>query len=174
MIFHDVSKESRLFRQLSYQASHDTLTGLINRREFENRLAMTLDTVRNNAEETHALLYIDLDQFKIVNDTCGHIAGDQLLKEIAALMPHSIRSIDCLARLGGDEFGILLERCTEERALEVATATRGADSPDAADTVHNLALLHHELGEYEEAKRLYEQGLDITRQSGRADGAAKS
>ena len=126
MVFHDVGKESRLFRQLSYQASHDTLTGLINRPEFENCLISALETTRNNAEETHALLYVDLDQFKVVNDTFGHTAGDALLQQLSEQIQANIRSTDMLARLGGDEFGILLERCSEERAVEVAEDIRGA------------------------------------------------
>lgn len=126
MIFHDVSKESRLFRQLSYQASHDTLTGLINRREFENRLATALDKISDNNEDTHALLYVDLDQFKVVNDTFGHTAGDALLRQLSESIQANIRSSDVLARLGGDEFGILLERCSEGRAIEVAEAIRGS------------------------------------------------
>ncbi len=126
MVFHDVSKESRLFRQLSYQASHDALTGLINRSEFENCLVSSLDSAHNNPDHSHALLYLDLDQFKVVNDTFGHIAGDELLRQIAELVKANIRSTDIVARLGGDEFGILLERCTEERAVEVAEAIRGA------------------------------------------------
>jgi len=126
MVFHDVSKETRLFRQLSYQAAHDVLTNLINRREFENRLANALDDLRGDAGMTHAVLYVDLDQFKVVNDTFGHIAGDALLKQLAELVHSKIRSTDVLARLGGDEFGILLERCNEKRAVEVAEAIRGA------------------------------------------------
>ena len=125
MVFHDVSKESRLFRQLSYQASHDALTGLINRREFENRLVAALDKAYGRSG-SHALLYFDLDQFKVVNDTFGHTAGDELLRQISELVQSNIRSTDVLARLGGDEFGILLERCTEERAMEVAEAIRSA------------------------------------------------
>jgi len=126
MVFHDVSKESRLFRQLSYQASHDALTGLINRSEFENCLVSSLDSAHNNPDHSHALLYLDLDQFKVVNDTFGHIAGDELLRQIAELVKANIRSTDIVARLGGDEFGILLERCSEERAVEVAEAIRSA------------------------------------------------
>jgi diguanylate cyclase (GGDEF)-like protein/PAS domain S-box-containing protein len=126
MVFHDISKESRLFRQLSYQASHDAVTGLINRREFENRLARALDELRDTTEGVHALLYIDLDQFKVVNDTFGHTAGDALLRRVSELIQSCIRSSDVLARLGGDEFGILLERCNESRAMEVAEAIRGA------------------------------------------------
>ena len=125
MVFHDVSRETRLFRQLSYQASHDTLTGLINRREFENRLITSLEATRDNVEETHALLYLDLDQFKVVNDTFGHTAGDALLRKLSEQIQSNIRTSDILARLGGDEFAILLERCSEERAIEVAESIRG-------------------------------------------------
>ncbi|MDH5455781.1 MAG: EAL domain-containing protein, partial [Gammaproteobacteria bacterium] len=126
MVFHDVSKESRVFRQLSYQASHDTLTGLINRREFENRIATALEGIRSNTEESHALLYIDLDQFKVVNDTFGHTAGDALLRQLSEQIQAKIRSTDVIARLGGDEFGVLMERCSRERAIEVAEDIRGS------------------------------------------------
>ncbi len=124
MVFHDVSKETRLFRQINYQASHDTVTGLMNRREFENRLATAIDQARNLPDASHALLYVDLDQFKVVNDTFGHTAGDALLARISKKIQANIRSTDLLARLGGDEFGILLELCDEQRALEVAEAIR--------------------------------------------------
>ena len=126
MVFHDISKESRLFRQLSYQASHDALTGLINRAEFENRLVAALAGSKENPSHTHALLYIDLDQFKVINDTFGHTAGDELLRQVMEVIQAKIRATDTLARLGGDEFGILLERCDEDRALEVAESIRGA------------------------------------------------
>ena len=124
MVFHDVSKETRLFRQLSYQASHDMLTGLINRREFESCLIGALEKTRDDAEEIHALLYIDLDQFKVVNDTFGHTAGDALLRQLSDRIQTKIRTTDLFARLGGDEFGILLERCSEARAIEVAEDIR--------------------------------------------------
>ena len=126
MVFHDTSKESRLFRQLSYQASHDAVTGLINRREFENRLVSSFESLQGEPDRTHALLYIDLDQFKVVNDTFGHTAGDELLRQLSELVQTNIRSTDLLARLGGDEFAILLERCSEQRAVEVAEAIRGS------------------------------------------------
>ncbi len=126
MVFHDTSKESRLFRQLSYQASHDAVTGLINRHEFENRLVGSLETLRSDPEQMHALLYIDLDQFKVVNDTFGHTAGDELLRQLSEIVQTNIRSTDLLARLGGDEFAILLERCSEKRAVEVAEGIRGS------------------------------------------------
>ncbi len=125
IVFHDISKESRLFRQISYQASHDTLTGLINRREFENRLGQAAEKLNEHPEFTHALLYIDLDQFKVVNDTFGHAAGDALLKQLTEIIQSQVRSTDSLSRLSGDEFGILLERCCEERAIAVAEAIRG-------------------------------------------------
>ncbi|MDE2349909.1 MAG: PAS domain S-box protein [Gammaproteobacteria bacterium] len=126
MVFHDVSKERRLHRALYYQASHDTLTGLINRREFENRLTAAVESVRQDGDIRHALLYLDLDQFKLVNDTCGHPAGDQLLKQITGVLQSRVRSGDTLARLGGDEFGILLQDCTLDQALRVAETLRQA------------------------------------------------
>jgi diguanylate cyclase (GGDEF)-like protein/PAS domain S-box-containing protein len=126
MVFHDISKERRLHRALHYQASHDALTGLINRREFENRLTAAVDSVREDADCRHALLYLDLDQFKLVNDTCGHPAGDQLLKQITGVLQSRVRGGDTLARLGGDEFGILLQSCSLDQALRVAESVRQA------------------------------------------------
>ncbi|NNL07221.1 MAG: EAL domain-containing protein, partial [Gammaproteobacteria bacterium] len=101
------------------------LTGLINRHEFEHQLKIAVQSARDG-NRSHAICYLDLDQFKIVNDTCGHIAGDQLLKEIAALMPHNIRASDCLARLGGDEFGVLMFDCPIKQAEKVADSLRAA------------------------------------------------
>ena len=126
MVFHDVSKERRLHRALHYQASHDALTGLINRREFENRLTAAVENARADADAHHALLYLDLDQFKLVNDTCGHPAGDQLLKQITGVLQSRVRSRDTLARLGGDEFGVLLQSCSLEQALRIAESLRQA------------------------------------------------
>jgi diguanylate cyclase (GGDEF)-like protein/PAS domain S-box-containing protein len=126
MVFHDVSKERRLHRALHYQASHDALTGLINRREFENRLTAAVENARQEAGGRHALLYVDLDQFKLVNDTCGHQAGDQLLRQITGVLQSRVRSGDTLARLGGDEFGILLQSCSLEQALRIAENLRQA------------------------------------------------
>ena len=126
MVFHDVSKERRLRRALAYQASHDALTGLINRREFENRLNEALLTARSDEGTTHGLLYLDLDQFKLVNDTCGHQAGDRLLKQITGLLQTRIRTSDTIARLGGDEFGLLLQDCTADRAAKIADSLRQA------------------------------------------------
>jgi diguanylate cyclase (GGDEF)-like protein/PAS domain S-box-containing protein len=126
MVFHDVSKERRLHRALHYQASHDALTGLINRREFENRLTAAVENARQDAASRHALLYLDLDQFKLVNDTCGHPAGDQLLKQITGVLQSRVRSGDTLARLGGDEFGILLQSCSLDQALRIGDSLRQA------------------------------------------------
>jgi diguanylate cyclase (GGDEF)-like protein/PAS domain S-box-containing protein len=123
IVFHDVTKERRLKRALSYQASHDALTGLINRREFDNRLhAAVLSAQRG--EGTYALLYIDLDQFKVVNDTCGHQAGDRLLRDVTGLLQARVRASDTIARLGGDEFGVLLEGCTVEQSTRIAEGVR--------------------------------------------------
>ena len=124
MVFHDVSKERRLHRALYYQASHDALTGLINRREFENRLTAAVESARQDPGCRHALLYLDLDQFKLVNDTCGHPAGDQLLKQITGVLQTRVRGGDTLARLGGDEFGILLQSCSLDQALRIAETLR--------------------------------------------------
>jgi diguanylate cyclase (GGDEF)-like protein/PAS domain S-box-containing protein len=124
MVFHDVSKERRLHRALHYQASHDALTGLINRREFENRLTVAVEDARHNLQARHVLLYLDLDQFKLVNDTCGHPAGDLLLKQITGVIQSRVRGGDTLARLGGDEFGILLQDCGRDQALRIAENLR--------------------------------------------------
>jgi len=126
MVFHDVSHERRLQRALSYQATHDALTGLINRREFEQRLNETLQAARADPSLNHVLVYLDLDQFKVVNDTCGHQAGDRLLKQLTSVLQTRIRTSDTLARLGGDEFGVLLQDCNLETAQRIAENLRQA------------------------------------------------
>lgn len=119
----DITQNNRLQEQLTFQAVHDTLTGLINRREFEKRLeALILEAHQENA--THLLCYLDLDQFKLVNDTCGHRAGDALLKQLSGSLKPVLRQSDTLARLGGDEFGVLLSHCHIEKGLEIAEALR--------------------------------------------------
>ncbi|HKQ31121.1 MAG TPA: EAL domain-containing protein, partial [Burkholderiales bacterium] len=123
VVFHDISQLQGMARRMAFLASHDPLTGLLNRREFEERLREALESARTQGLE-HALLYLDLDQFKIVNDTCGHIAGDELLKQLAHHLAREIRSSDMLARLGGDEFGIVLECCSVDRARRVADSLR--------------------------------------------------
>ncbi len=119
LVFHDTTELSVLTHRLSYQASHDALTGLLNRREFEARLDLALDASRHDDVE-HALCFMDMNQFKVVNDTCGHVAGDELLKQLAVRMRASIRDSDSIARLGGDEFGLLLEGCHLAKAQELA------------------------------------------------------
>jgi diguanylate cyclase (GGDEF)-like protein/PAS domain S-box-containing protein len=122
LVFRDVTEERKLAQQLSHQATHDTLTGLVNRPEFERRLSHLLDSA--NPHVPHALLYLDLDQFKVVNDTCGHAAGDDLLRQISALLRTKLRARDTLARLGGDEFGVLLEHCSVYEAKRIANSLR--------------------------------------------------
>ncbi|WP_292731749.1 PAS domain-containing protein [Nostoc sp. JL31] len=119
MVFHDVTQNRKLSHQLSWQATHDALTGLVNRQEFERRVEQALHFAKLDYQ-VHALCYLDLDNFKIVNDTCGHLAGDELLRQMTALLPEKIRKTDTLARLGGDEFGILLNQCTLEQASKIA------------------------------------------------------
>ncbi|GAB4352022.1 MAG: hypothetical protein Kow006_16390 [Gammaproteobacteria bacterium] len=122
-VLHDISQAQKLADELRYHASHDPLTGLVNRREFERRLEVALNSARKERLD-HALAYIDLDQFKVVNDICGHIAGDSLLRELAAVLRENIRDEDTLARLGGDEFGLLLEGCPLKKAQQVAENLR--------------------------------------------------
>ncbi len=124
LVIRDVTRERELANELAYQARHDPLTGLPNRREFEARLAEALNGC--DGEHRHALCYLDLDQFKLVNDTCGHVAGDQLLKQVSALLGAELRDGDLLARLGGDEFGVLLRSCNLARANEIAERLRNA------------------------------------------------
>jgi diguanylate cyclase (GGDEF)-like protein len=107
-------------RQLAYQATHDSLTGLTNRRVFEQRVERAIRQARAQSV-THVLMYLDLDQFKIINDTCGHAAGDRLLQQLAQLLRSSVRKRDTLSRLGGDEFGMLLENCPLDRGVAVAS-----------------------------------------------------
>jgi diguanylate cyclase (GGDEF)-like protein/PAS domain S-box-containing protein len=115
----DVSDLRGLTRQMSYQASHDALTGLVNRREFEQRLQDALEAAHDGTAR-HVLCYLDLDRFKAVNDECGHVAGDSMLREVAALIKEEVRDSDTVGRLGGDEFGVLLFGCPLEKARQIA------------------------------------------------------
>lgn len=119
VIFRDVTQVRNQARQLSWQATHDALTGLINRREFEYQLETAVHSAQNHHQH-HVLLYLDLDRFKIVNDTCGHVAGDELLRQVSELFKNRIRRTDTLARLGGDEFAVLLYLCPVEQGVLVA------------------------------------------------------
>ncbi|ASV39818.1 PAS domain S-box protein [Pseudomonas sp. NS1(2017)] len=124
LVLHDMTQERQYIANLSWQATHDALTGLANRREFEFRLEQVLHPTAQHLGERHALMFLDLDQFKLVNDTCGHAAGDELLRHICALLQSDLREGDTLARLGGDEFGILLENCPAAVAEKIAESLR--------------------------------------------------
>ena len=119
LVFHDVTEKRRLVAEMSYRATHDALTGLINRSEFDVRLQRALEHAHDN-QCVSALMYIDLDQFKLVNDACGHSAGDQLLVQMSKLLGAAIRTGDIVARLGGDEFGVILRDCNGAQAQRVA------------------------------------------------------
>ncbi|HVY06417.1 MAG TPA: EAL domain-containing protein [Burkholderiales bacterium] len=123
LVLHDVSRERQYVAKLSYQASHDSLTGLINRSEFERRLGLALKSAAQLGRH-HGVMYLDLDQFKIVNDTCGHAAGDQLLRQVSSVLQRRLREGDTLGRLGGDEFGVLLENCAPENSQRIAEELR--------------------------------------------------
>lgn len=125
IVFHDVTELRGLAHKMSHQATHDALTGLINRREFEVRTEACMERSRSEYTE-HALCYLDLDQFKIVNDTCGHAAGDELLKQLSMLLRGKLRTGDTFARLGGDEFGALLQDCPLDDALRITEIMRKA------------------------------------------------
>lgn len=117
----DISKEYELSEKLNYQVSHDDLTSLVNRREFERRVDKLLKST-NMDEEEHVLCFMDLDQFKVVNDTCGHVAGDELLRQLSTLLLKTVRKKDTLARIGGDEFAVLFENCTIKNAYRATSA----------------------------------------------------
>jgi diguanylate cyclase (GGDEF)-like protein/PAS domain S-box-containing protein len=118
LVFRDVSEQRRLSAEMRHRATHDMLTGLANRAEFEAALTRLLLRAQEE-QSSHALMYIDLDQFKLVNDTCGHAVGDQLLKQIGLLLRGIVRANDVVARLGGDEFGVLLDHCNVDQALRI-------------------------------------------------------
>jgi len=123
LVFRNVTDIRDMALQMSFQATHDALTGLINRTEFEKRLELALTGARQK-KKVHVLCYMDLDQFKVVNDTCGHVAGDELLKQLVTILSTRLRSTDTLARLGGDEFGLLFLDCTIEQAMDIAESMR--------------------------------------------------
>ncbi|MDP8984843.1 MAG: EAL domain-containing protein [Pseudomonadota bacterium] len=119
LVLHDTSELRGLARQMTYQASHDALTGLVNRREFERRLQEALESAENG-DAAHALCYLDLDRFKLINDTCGHTAGDNMLREVASIIKEAVRDSDTVGRIGGDEFALLLVGCPLEKARQIA------------------------------------------------------
>ena len=119
VLLHDVTEMRGLARQMSYQATHDALTGLVNRREFERRLEEAIES-GHRGDGQHVLCYLDLDRFKIVNDSSGHLAGDSMLREVAKLLRDAVRDSDTVGRLGGDEFGTLLVGCPLDKARQIA------------------------------------------------------
>jgi len=119
LVLHDIRREREYVTQLTYLNTHDALTSLLNRREFEHRLRLLLQNAAASTRQ-HAMLYVDLDQFKVVNDACGHAGGDELLRQIGPLLQGCVRAGDSVARLGGDEFGLLLENCAPESAERIA------------------------------------------------------
>ncbi|MDH3692416.1 MAG: diguanylate cyclase, partial [Gammaproteobacteria bacterium] len=123
MVCEDITEAHNLSKELSHQASHDSLTGLVNRGEFELRLQHILGLARKE-NSSHALCYMDLDQFKIINDTCGHVAGDELLRQLGDLLQRCVRQQDTVARLGGDEFAVLVTHCNLDQATTVANELR--------------------------------------------------
>ena len=125
VIIEDITETRNLSKKLMYQASHDSLTGLCNRREFEHRLEQALELAKTDQIE-HAVCYLDLDMFKVINDTCGHVAGDELLRQLGSLFLEKLRKSDTVARLGGDEFGVLLHHCSLPKALELTESLRKA------------------------------------------------
>lgn len=125
IVCEDVTEARKLSERLAYHASHDPLTGLANRRRFESCLHRALHDARTERTE-HVLCYLDLDQFKIINDTCGHSAGDELLRQVSSLLQRKVRRDDVLARLGGDEFGVVLTDCSIEDGMRVARSLRQA------------------------------------------------
>jgi diguanylate cyclase (GGDEF)-like protein/PAS domain S-box-containing protein len=131
VVSEDITESRRRSEQLAYHANHDALTGLVNRRAFEERLDHAIAVARAEHVE-YALCYLDLDQFKVINDTCGHVAGDEFLRQVGRALQSVVSKRDTLARLGGDEFGVLLERCQVDQAKRVAYA--------ALDAVDNLFL----------------------------------
>ena len=133
MVIRDVQEQRKLSRQLAYQAAHDGLTGLINRNEFNLQLKSLVEDLRGTSGKSHALGYIDLDHFKIVNDVGGHKAGDELLKQLSSTLKNHIRDTDIIARLGGDEFGLLLKYCSLAQAERLAYKI--------CDVVHDFSFL---------------------------------
>lgn len=175
VIFHDVSEIRGLAREMSYQASHDALTGLVNRAEFERRLDQALSAPRGE-HASHVVCYLDLDRFKAVNDSCGHMVGDNLLREIASLLKAQVRDSDTVARLGGDEFAMLLVGCPLDKARQIAGDVCHAVSEynfSWQDRVFELGVsiglveMDHESGTAETALSAADSACYVAKQQGR-------
>jgi diguanylate cyclase (GGDEF)-like protein/PAS domain S-box-containing protein len=175
VLLHDVSEIRGLARQMSYQASHDPLTGLANRREFERRLQDSIDSARSGSN-THVLCYLDLDRFKVVNDSCGHMAGDNLLREVAGLIRQQVRDSDSVARIGGDEFGMLLTGCPLEKARQIADDVCNAirdyrfvwrDRIFTVGVSIGLLEISHEAGSIDELMGAADSACYVAKQKGR-------
>jgi diguanylate cyclase (GGDEF)-like protein/PAS domain S-box-containing protein len=175
VVLRDVSELRRMTQNLEYQASHDELTGLVNRREFNTRLQEAMEQCRKTGEP-YALCYMDLDQFKTVNDICGHHAGDLLLQQITASLRQHIREHDTLARLGGDEFGLLLTKCPAEQAVAYANELRGVISEVrftwsgrvfTVDASVGIAMLNHIEGSIDEALSIADATCYVAKEQGR-------
>lgn len=175
VLLHDVSEIRGLARQMSYQASHDPLTGLANRREFERRLEEATAVARAGSA-SHVLCYLDLDRFKVVNDSCGHMAGDNLLRELAGLIRGQVRDSDSVARIGGDEFGMLLVGCPLEKARQIADDVCAAvrdyrfvwrDRIFTVGVSIGLVEIGHESGSGEELLGAADSACYVAKQKGR-------
>ena len=175
LLLHDVSEIRGLARQMSYQASHDALTGLVNRREFERRLDEAVSGAHAGAQ-SHVLCYMDLDRFKVVNDTCGHMAGDNLLREVATLIRDQVRDSDSVARVGGDEFGMLLVGCPLKKARQIADDVCGAIRDFRfvwRDRIFNVGVsiglveIGHESGGLEDLMSAADSACYVAKQKGR-------
>ena len=175
VIFHDVTEMRGLAREMSYQASHDALTGLVNRAEFERRLTQALNAPHGESA-SHVVCYLDLDRFKAVNDSCGHMVGDNLLREISALLKQHVRDSDTVARLGGDEFAMLLVGCPLDKAQQIASDVCQAVSDynfTWQDRVFDLGVsiglveIDHESGTAETALNAADSACYVAKQQGR-------
>jgi diguanylate cyclase (GGDEF)-like protein len=174
LVLRDVTSEREFVARLSWQASHDALTGLVNRREFEDRLGKALDKLSHQLG-THSLMFLDLDQFKVVNDTCGHAAGDQLLRQTSTLLLENLGAGGLLARLGGDEFGVLLEGCDVDSAVGIAERLRLAVQElrffwngCAFNISVSIGLVHvAEAGLIEETLRVADMACYMAKEKGR-------
>ena len=175
VVFHDVGEIRGLTQQMSYQATHDALTGLVNRREFERRLQEAMDSAQNE-DATHILCYMDLDRFKAVNDSCGHLAGDNMLREVAALIKSQVRDSDFVGRLGGDEFGTLLMGCPIKKARQIAADTCNAVADYRfvwKDKIFDIGIsiglleISHESGNLQDIMSAADSACYVAKQRGR-------